>query len=339
MKFEDEDDACIWILENQMGKRNLTDKQRAKFIQELHDLRIKKHGGGRGNQHTKVPSDNSCHLAKDKTRSKIAAEHSISEGTVQNNVAFGRAVNTLAENTGVSQDEIMNLPIGMSDTTQLAEATPEQQREVIAKNDKKAIVAAYKEIQSEIREKKREEKQANIDNLRKQESKMPDGTFHCIVIDPPWNYGTQYDADGRRVANPYPEMSQEKLKELDIRAKDDCVMFLWTTQRFIWDAKELLQHWGFEYRATMVWDKEKIGMGDLLRMQCEFCLMGIKGKPRLNNPQNIRDIIREARREHSRKPEAFYDIVETLCPYKKMEYFAREQREGYEVYGNDTEKF
>jgi N6-adenosine-specific RNA methylase IME4 len=82
-----------------------------------------------------------------------------------------------------------------------------------------------------------------------------------------------------------------------------------------------------------------MGMGDLFRMQCEFCLVGIKGKPLLDNPHNLRDIIREARREHSRKPEAFYEMVETLCPYKKIEYFAREQREGYEVYGNDCNKF
>jgi N6-adenosine-specific RNA methylase IME4 len=134
-------------------------------------------------------------------------------------------------------------------------------------------------------------------------------------------------------------MTQEQLLEMEIAAEDDCVMFLWTTQRFLWDAKELLDEWGFAYRSTIVWDKEKMGMGDLFRMQCEFCLVGIKGKPLLDNPNNLRDIIREARREHSRKPEAFYKLVETLCPYKKLEYFAREQREGYEVYGNDTKRF
>jgi len=223
--------------------------------------------------------------------------------------------------------------VGLQDALRITKFEPEQRKVIVEK------IVNGKSVADVMREQKNAEKQANIENLCKQEAKMPDGTFHCIVIDPPWNYGTTYDADGRRVANPYPEMTQEELKELDIRAKDDCVLFLWTTQRFIWDAKELLEQWGFEYRSILVWDKEKMGMGDLLRMQCEFCLIGIKGKPILNNPQNIRDIIREARREHSRKPQGFYDIVETLCPYKKIEYFAREQRKGYEVYGNDTEKF
>jgi N6-adenosine-specific RNA methylase IME4 len=116
-------------------------------------------------------------------------------------------------------------------------------------------------------------------------------------------------------------------------------MFLWTTHKFIWDAKKLLETWGFDYRSIIVWDKEKMGMGDLFRMQCEFCLVGIKGKPLLSNPHNLRDIIREPRREHSRKPEAFYEMVDTLCKGSKVEYFARKQREGYVVYGNDTGKF
>jgi N6-adenosine-specific RNA methylase IME4 len=150
---------------------------------------------------------------------------------------------------------------------------------------------------------------------------------------------TQFDGEGRRVANPYPEMSQEELKQLQIPSADNSVLFLWTTHKFIWDAKELLDSWGYTYRATIVWDKEKIGMGDLFRMQCEFCLVGIKGKPLFDNNHTWRDIIREPRREHSRKPEAFYDMVNSLCVGRKLDYFSREGRKGWEVFGNDTSKF
>lgn len=168
---------------------------------------------------------------------------------------------------------------------------------------------------------------------------LPVGLFEVISIDPPWAYGTQYDGEGWRVANPYPEMNQAQLKELTIPSADNSVLFLWTTHKFLWDAKELLDTWGFTYRNMIVWDKEKIGMGDLFRMQCEFCLVGIKGKPLFDNNHTWRDIIREPRREHSRKPEAFYSMVNNLCIGRKLDYFSREHRSGWEVFGNDTSKF
>ena len=102
--------------------------------------------------------------------------------------------------------------------------------------------------------------------------------------------------------------------------------------------RSLLRHWGFTYKATLVWDKERIGMGAWLRMQCEFCLVGIKGKPTWNNTKH-RDILREARREHSRKPEAFYEMVEDITVGRRLDFFSRQQRPGWETYGNDREKF
>jgi N6-adenosine-specific RNA methylase IME4 len=179
-----------------------------------------------------------------------------------------------------------------------------------------------------------EQKQA----IESGEVKLPEGVFEVIALDPPWNYGREYDPDSSRVANPYPEMTQAQLLELAPPFADDSVCMLWTTHAFLFDAKELLDHWGFTYKATMVWDKGKMGMGHWLRMQCEFCLVGIKGKPKWNNTK-WRDIITEARREHSRKPEAFYEMIEDVVTGRRLEFFSREQRKGWATYGNDTEKF
>lgn len=187
--------------------------------------------------------------------------------------------------------------------------------------------------------KRKENIQKQVEDIENSVMDKPNGLFDVIAIDPPWNYGTQFNASGRRVANPYPEMTQEQLKAIEVPASDNCVMFLWTTHKFIWDAKELLDTWGFEYRSMLVWDKQKIGMGDLLRMQCEFCLIGIKGKPVFRDNHSVRDIISEPRREHSRKPEGFYSLVDSLCVGRKLDYFSRERREGWCSYGNDTEKF
>ena len=221
---------------------------------------------------------------------------------------------------------------------QLAE-NPEIVKQAIqeARNNDDIVSRAF--VLGKIKQEKRKENiQKQVENIEKG-VEAPTGKFDVIAIDPPWNYGTQFNASGRRVANPYPEMTQEELKKIELPASENCVLFLWTTHRFIWDAKELLDEWGFEYRSMFVWDKQKIGMGNLVRMQCEFCLMGIKGNPVFRDAHNIRDIFSEPRREHSRKPEAFYEMVNNLCVGRKLDYFSREHRDGWCSYGNDTEKF
>jgi N6-adenosine-specific RNA methylase IME4 len=133
-------------------------------------------------------------------------------------------------------------------------------------------------------------------------------------------------------------MKQSDLLKIKIPSSKDCVLFMWTTHAFIWDAKELLDEYGFEYKANLVWNKQKMGMGAWLRMQCEFCLVGIKGKPLWDNKTH-RDIIEEPRREHSRKPESFYKLVEEITIGTRLEFFSRKSRKGWSVYGNETQKF
>ena len=195
-------------------------------------------------------------------------------------------------------------------------------------------------VLKKIKEKKRKsDLKCQIDEIEQHTPEMPEGLFDVIVIDPAWSYGTGYDATGRRCANPYPEMTQDEFKAIEIPASENSVMFLWTTHKFIWDAKELLDTWGFEYRNMIVWDKKVMGMGNLFRMRCEFCLVGIKGKPLFRDVHNLEDIITEQRREHSRKPEKFYEMVNELCVGRKLDYFSRMKREGWEVFGNDTDRF
>lgn len=162
--------------------------------------------------------------------------------------------------------------------------------------------------------------------------------YDVLVVDPPWEYNRTYDPDASRVANPYPSMSLEEIKNIDLPSSENSVLWLWSTHAYLYDAKNILEHWGFEYKATLVWNKDKIGMGNWLRMQCEFCLLGIKGKPTYQNTK-YRDIIIEKGREHSRKPECFYDMVNDICIGSKIDYFSREKREGWYSYGNQINKF
>lgn len=238
---------------------------------------------------------------------------------------------TIAE-LGISQKKAERL--------QTMAKNPEVVQAAMAKARDNADIVSEAQILNEIKQVKRKKDiQRQVDEIEQQALEKPDGLFDVIVIDPPWNYGTQFSAEAYRVANPYPEMTQAELKAIELPAAEDCVLFLWTTHKFIWDAKELLDHWGFDYRCMLVWNKQKLGTGNLIRMQCEFCLIGLKGKPTFKDVHNIRDLIEEPRREHSRKPDAFYQLVEELCAGRKLDYFSRQQREGWTTYGNDTDKF
>jgi len=203
---------------------------------------------------------------------------------------------------------------------------------VIAKAIDKEDIPTRHDVLKAIKHLKREE---HIEEQKKEIEKGiedPEGLFDIIVIDPPWQYGTKYDADGARGACPYPEMSFEELEQIELPAKDDCILWCWTTHQFIYDAIELLEKWDFEYKCILTWDKEKMGIGKWLRLQCEFCLLGVRGTP-LWEAKNLRDIISETRREHSRKPDGFYKMIDDNFIGRKLDYFGREKRKGWSVYG------
>jgi len=212
---------------------------------------------------------------------------------------------------------------------------PDLYQRVIDEGDKFTAYKAHSEAKKDERKAEIEAQKAAIESG---EAELPEGQYEVVVMDPPWNYGREYDPNGSRVANPYPEMTQAELLAMEPPFTDDSVLFLWTTHKFIWDAKELLGHWGFTYKATMVWDKERMGTGATLRMQCEFCLVAFKGKPTWVNT-TWRDIIRETRREHSRKPDAFYQLAEECTVGRRLDMFSRAQRPGWGQYGNDKGKF
>jgi len=165
------------------------------------------------------------------------------------------------------------------------------------------------------------------------------GPFDVIVIDPPWPYGTKYDPDGRRVANPYPEMSLQELAALDLAAADDCILWLWTTHKFMRHSFPLLDAWGFEEKVIVTWVKDRMGTGSWLRSQSEFIIMAVRGTPPIKLT-NQTTVLHAPMREHSRKPDEFYDMVETLClGPRRVDWFSREPRTGWAQRGNDTTRF
>ena len=84
--------------------------------------------------------------------------------------------------------------------------------------------------------------------------------------------------------------------------------------------------------------KDRFGVGRWLRSKSEFCIMAVKGSPKVDLT-NQTTIIDAPMREHSRKPDAFYALVDSLCVGRKLDYFSREKRPGWEQFGNEPAKF
>ena len=171
----------------------------------------------------------------------------------------------------------------------------------------------------------------------------PKGPFRVIAIDPPWKYDSRVEDATHRGRNQYPDMTVPEICALPVAnlAHRDCVLWLWTTNAFMREAYQCLDAWGFTAKTILTWDKQKLGLGDWLRNITEHCLLAVRGHP-IVTLTNQTTLISEARREHSRKPEKFYSLVESLCPVPKggrLEMFAREPRAGWVAWGAETEKF
>lgn len=306
-EFENIEDVKDWMDANQIGRRNLTKDQWEISIGRRYN-REKKQG-----KRTDLTYGQFDH--KLQTSEKLADEYKVSPATVR----------------------------------RYAQKAKEFERLETEKPDVFEQVKAGNKTFTEVKkEEKIEARKAEIEAIKQKIESEPmavDGLFDVVVIDPPWAYeekggfsNEQHDPTGNRGGIDYPSMTVQQISEINLPVTENAVVFLWTTHAFLRDSFDLLDKWGLKYKATLVWDKEIMGMGRTIRLQCEFCLLATKGKPVIQG-SGERDIIREKRREHSRKPEAFYSLVDRMCIGRKLDYFSREQRKNWYSYGAETGKF
>jgi N6-adenosine-specific RNA methylase IME4 len=320
--FDDENDVKQWMAKNQLGRRNLADY----VMGELYDI-IEQ-------------------LEKEKGRLKLVETgKKYGEGHNKDEEEPLSIIDKPSHNTQKEVSKKLGWSTGKKGMFDVVKKkAPEELKEKL-RNKEISINQAYQQIKKEEKKAERVELiEKQIDDIEQGLLPELEGLFDVVSVDPPWPYEgeskktTSFDSVGRRVANPYPEMSIEDIKKIEMPLMDDSVVLLWTTHKFLPDAFEILKEWGMNYKATLVWNKEKIGMGAWFRMQCEFCLVGVKGKPYWENT-TFRDILNESRREHSRKPDSFFEMIEKITMGRRLEYFSREKREGWEVFGNDINKF
>ncbi len=228
--------------------------------------------------------------------------------------------------------------VSVSAAASVADAPKERQVEIVARG-RDEILAAAKQIRTEHAERRR----AELAALKSERPALPDGRFETIVIDPPWEMQKiERDVRPNQVAFDYPTMNEAELAAFGVpaMASDDCHLFCWTTHKHLPMALRLLESWGFRYVCTMVWHKpggfQPIG---LPQYNCEFALYARRGSPQFIDTKAFPACFEAPRREHSRKPDEFYDLVRRVTAGPRIDVFSREARPGFEQFGNETAKF
>jgi N6-adenosine-specific RNA methylase IME4 len=180
--------------------------------------------------------------------------------------------------------------------------------------------------------------------------------FDIILADPPWHY-THCTTMGSTDKH-YKSMTDSEMKKLPVHqlCNDNCALLLWTTGPQLHKALSLMEAWGFEYKTIQhVWvkqqkDSDKIitnGLSWYTRPATELVLVGLRGNlMKLKGAQKdgackVPQLIMASRREHSRKPDEIFALVDQFFDKKtkKIELFARTKREGWTSWGNETDKF
>lgn len=165
-------------------------------------------------------------------------------------------------------------------------------------------------------------------------------TYPVIYCDPPWKYDYSV-SDSRQIEKHYPTMDLSEICALPVNqlATQDAILFLWATSPKLAEAMEVLNAWGFKYKTSFAWVKDKIGMGYYCRGQHELILVATRGNLPVPIPENrFPSVINAKRGKHSEKPEVVYDMIDTMYPeYSKIELFARQKRENcWARWGNQS---
>jgi len=187
-------------------------------------------------------------------------------------------------------------------------------------------------------------RQVKREKLNKNIKELPKDKFTVIYADPPWAYN---DKQGGSISEKYgsaekhyPSMTLSQLEALNINqiSHDNCVLWLWATSPLLEDALQLSKAWGFKYKAQFIWDKIKHNMGHYNSVRHELLLICTKGScvPQISK---LFDSVQSIERtEHSRKPDEFRHIIDTIYPEgNRIELFARRQVKGWQTWGNESQ--
>ncbi len=172
---------------------------------------------------------------------------------------------------------------------------------------------------------------------------FPDKKYNIIYADPAWEVkrGCDWNSNGKTRPLPYPTMSLDEIKALPVKniSDKDCKLFLWTINKYLDDAFDVMRDWGFKYSTTLVWTKKPrgLGLGGTFTTNAEYLLFGYKGKQKAIK-KNDSCWWELPRSYHSKKPDFFRNLISQTYNEneKKIELFARQRFDGWDCWGNEV---
>lgn len=174
--------------------------------------------------------------------------------------------------------------------------------------------------------------------------------FKTILADPPWRFQNRTGkvAPEHRRLSRYDTMGWKEIAALPVSdvsaAQSHC--YLWVPNALVSEGLKVMEAWGFTYKAMLVWAKRRKdggpdgrGVGFYFRNVTEPVLFGVRGQLRTLAPGRRQvNMIETRKREHSRKPDEFYDVIESCSPGPYLELFARYPRPEWSVWGNESDE-
>lgn len=175
--------------------------------------------------------------------------------------------------------------------------------------------------------------------------------YKTILADPPWQFQNRTGkvAPEHKRLNRYPTMSLEEIKALPVSdvADENSHLYLWVPNALLIEGLEVMKAWGFQYKTNIIWEKirndgapDGRGVGFYFRNVTEILLFGVRGSNvrTLSPGRSQVNLIRTKKREHSRKPDEMIELIERCSAGPYLELFARGQRDGWTMWGNQADE-
>ena len=307
-KFKDKNEVILWMIDNQLGRRNIPDYARVEL-----------------------------NLRKEDILKPIAKEISLSNlkqnTDSQNSDPRGKVSEQIAKASKVSHDTVARVKFIRDNADEEIKKELRKGSADLSINKVYTNLKAKEKRETVLKESKEAQK---IESINKK--------YKIILADPPWKYFT---AGNKNQSLHYSAMEIEDIKNLKVSklADEDCILFLWVTFPILKEAFEVIETWGFRYATCgFNWVKRNkqsnswfFGLGAWTRSNSELCLIATKGKP-IRFSASVSQIIDTPIEGHSKKPDCVRNKIVELCgDLTRIELFARNKVQGWDAWGNEID--
>lgn len=357
-EFENRDDVLLWIIDNQRGRRNIPDFARIKLeLKKVEILRPKAKERMVEASHPKKQEDVAIQISekqdlpRKQQHEPVKKPPSVDEekmdilnveiltptpkGDLVKNIKPINITKEVAKVTHKSADTVSKVKF-------ITDHADEKTQKKLMKGDKElSINKVYRDL------KKADKRKQIVESFNEPQLPDTDKKYNIIYADPPWNFKHYSDkGKGRSPENHYKCQSLKDIKELPISdlADDNCVLFMWVTYPFLEKGMEVIKSWGFTYKTVgFTWvKKNKVadtwfwGMGYWTRSNAEICIIATKGSI-TRQSSSVHQIIDTPIEAHSKKPDVTRERIVELCgDIPRIELFARQKVDGWDVWGNEV---